>query len=147
MDSITLVMKANTVQNFQDWYVAAQKLGKSEKYLNRIQEVTNSYVKENISLEDAFKAMERDIKELEKINEMINLAQVVVKTIGQEDVNGIMSVQTERYQIATKTQSQTYLVKDKNDNVLLYVIGRKKAQTNNITNEILQDFPVMATHR
>uniref|UniRef100_A0A0C1NG87 Uncharacterized protein n=1 Tax=Tolypothrix bouteillei VB521301 TaxID=1479485 RepID=A0A0C1NG87_9CYAN len=143
VDSITLRMKANTVQNFQDWYVAAQKLGKSEKYLNRIQEVTNSYVKENISLEDAFKAMERDIKELEKINEMINLAQVVVKTIGQEDVNGIMSVQTERYQIATKTQSQTYLVKDKNDNVLLYV-KEGKAQTNNITNEILQDFQFMS---
>jgi hypothetical protein len=142
MDSITLRMKANTVQNLQDWYVAAQKLGKSEKYLNRIQEVTNSYVKENISLEDAFKAMEQDIKELEKVNEMINLAQLVVKTIGQEDVNGIMSVQTERYQIATKTQSQTYLVKDKNDNVLLYV-KEGKTQANNINDETLQDFRFM----
>ncbi|MEC4815927.1 MAG: putative molybdenum carrier protein, partial [Scytonema sp. PMC 1069.18] len=121
MDGIIKQMKANTVQNLQDWYIVAQKLGKSEKYLNRIQEVTDSYIKENISLENAFKFMEKDVKELEKINELTSLAQRVVKTIGLEDSNGIMSVQTEKYQIATKAQNQTYLVKDKNDNVLLYV--------------------------
>ncbi|PMB40545.1 hypothetical protein CEN40_22125, partial [Fischerella thermalis CCMEE 5205] len=143
MDGIIERIKANTIQNLQDWYVAAHKLGKPEKYLSRIQEVTDLYAKENISLESAFKAMERDIKELEKVNEMTSLAQSVVKTIGQEDINGIMSVQTENYQIATKVQNQTYLVKDKNDNVLLYV-REGKIQVNNINDKTLQDFRFMS---
>lgn len=142
MDSIIERMKANTVQNLQDWYVAAEKLGKSETYLNRIQEVTDLYIKENISLENTFKAMERDIKELEKINEMTSLAQRLVKIIGQEDINGIMSVQTEKYQIATKAQDKIYLVKDKNDNILLYV-KEGKTQASNISDETLQDFKLM----
>lgn len=143
MDSIIERMKANTVQNLQDWYIAAEKLGKSDTYLNRIQEITNLYIQENISLENAFKAMEQDIKELEKVNEMTSLAQRVVKTIGQEDINGIMSVQTEKYQIATQTQNQTYLVKDKKDNILLYV-KQGKTQVSNISDETLQDFQVMS---
>ncbi|WP_375449079.1 hypothetical protein [uncultured Nostoc sp.] len=142
MDNIIERMKANTVQNLQDWYVASEKLGKSEIYLKRIQEVTDLYIKENISLENAFKAMERDIKELEKINEMTSLAQSLVKIIGQEDINGIMSVQTEKYQIATKVQDKIYLVKDKNDNILLYV-KEGKTQVSNISNETLQDFQLM----
>ncbi|MBC6435597.1 hypothetical protein FM036_40090 [Nostoc sp. HG1] len=142
MDSIIERMKANTVQNLQDWYVASEKLGKSDTYLNRIQQVTDLYIKENISLENAFKAMERDIKELEKVNEMTSLAQRIVKTIGQEDINGIMSVKTEKYQIATKPQDQTYLVKDKTDNILLY-IKEGKTQVNNISHETLQDFKLM----
>ncbi|MEH2206292.1 MAG: hypothetical protein V7K53_19795 [Nostoc sp.] len=142
MDSIIERMKANTMQNLQDWYVAAEKLGKSETYLNRIQEVTDLYIKENISLEKAFKAMEQDIKELEKINEMTSLAQSLVKVIGQEDINGIMSVQTEKYQIATKAQDKIYLVKDKNNNVLLYV-KEGKTQVSNISDETLQDFQLM----
>ncbi|MEH1838510.1 MAG: hypothetical protein V7L20_07030 [Nostoc sp.] len=142
MDNIIERMKANTVQNLQDWYVAAEKLGKSETYLNRIQEVADLYIKENISLENAFKAMERDIKELEKINKMTSLAQSLVKIIGQEDINGIMSVQTEKYQIATKAQDKIYLVKDKNDNILLYV-KEGKTQVSNISDETLQDFQLM----
>jgi hypothetical protein len=142
MDSIIEQMKANTVQNLQDWYVAAEKLGKSETYLNRIQEVADLYIKENISLENAFKAMEQDIKELERINEMTSLAQNLVKIIGQEDINGIMSIQTEKYQIATKAQDKIYLVKDKNDNILLYV-KEGKTQVSNISNETLQDFQLM----
>ncbi|MDZ8260986.1 MAG: hypothetical protein RMY63_21690 [Nostoc sp. ChiQUE01b] len=142
MDNITLRMKANTVQNLQDWYVASEKLGKSETYLNRIHEITDLYIKENISLENAFKAMEQDIKELEKINEMTSLAQSLVKIIGQEDINGIMSVQTEKYQIATKAQDKIYLLKDKNDNILLYV-KEGKTQVSNITDETLQDFQLM----
>ncbi|MHC0067287.1 hypothetical protein ACWATR_30990 [Nostoc sp. UIC 10890] len=142
MDSIIERMKANTVQNLQDWYVAAEKLGKSETYLNRIQEVTDLYIKENISLENAFKAMEQDIKELEKINEMTSLSQSLVKIIGQEDINGIMSVQTEKYQIATKVQDKIYLVKDKNDNILLYV-KEGRTQVSNISDETLQDFQLM----
>ncbi|MEH1861764.1 MAG: hypothetical protein V7L21_28070 [Nostoc sp.] len=142
MDNIIERMKANTVQNLQDWYVASEKLGKSEIYLKRIQEVTDLYIKENISLENAFKAMERDIKELEKINEMTSLAQSLVKIIGQEDINGIMSVQTEKYQIATKAQDKIYLVKDKNDNILLYV-KEGKTQVSNISDETLQDFQLM----
>ncbi|MCC5599833.1 hypothetical protein [Nostoc favosum] len=142
MDNIIERMKANTVQNLQDWYVASEKLGKSETYLNRIHEVTDLYIKENISLENAFKAMERDIKELEKINEMTSLAQSLVKIIGQEDINGIMSVQTEKYQIATKAQDKIYLVKDKNDNILLY-IKEGKTQVSNISDETLQDFQLM----
>jgi hypothetical protein len=142
MDSIIERMKANTMQNLQDWYVAAEKLGKSETYLNRIQEVTDLYIKENISLENTFKAMERDIKELEKINEMTSLAQSLVKIIGQEDINGIMSVQTEKYQIATKAQDKIYLVKDKNENILLYV-KEGKTQVSNISDETLQDFQLM----
>ncbi|PLZ43406.1 hypothetical protein CBP26_05285, partial [Fischerella thermalis WC538] len=143
MDSIIERMKANTVQNLQNWYMASEKLGKSDTYLNRIQEITNLYIQENISLENAFKAMEQDIKELEKVNEMTSLAQRVVKTIGQEDINGIMSVQTEKYQIATQTQNQTYLVKDKKDNILLYV-KQGKTQVSNISDETLQDFQVMS---
>lgn len=123
-------------------YLIKQKLGKSETYLNRIQEVTDLYIKENISLENTFKAMERDIKELEKINEMTSLAQSLVKVIGQEDINGIMSVQTEKYQIATKAQDKIYLVKDKNDNILLYV-KEGKTQVSNISDETLQDFKLM----
>ncbi|MBE8966363.1 hypothetical protein IQ277_08915 [Nostocales cyanobacterium LEGE 12452] len=142
MDSIIERMKANTVQNLRDWYVAAEKLGKSETYLNRIQEVTDLYIKENISLENAFKAMEQDIKELEKINEMTSLSQSLVKIIGQEDINGIMSVQTEKYQIATKVQDKIYLVKDKNDNILLY-IKEGRTQVSNISDETLQDFQLM----
>ncbi|WP_246163644.1 hypothetical protein [Brasilonema sennae] len=142
MDDITLRMRANTVQSLQDWYVAAQKLGKSEKYLSRIQEVTDLYVKENISLGNAFKAMDKDIKELEKIKVMTSLAQCVVKKIGQEDINGIMSVQTEKYKIATQVQNQTYLVKDKDDNVLFYVKSGS-IKINNINDETLQDFRYM----
>ena len=142
MDGIIERMKANTVQNLQDWHTAAQKLGKSEKYLSRIQEVTNLYIKENISLENSLKAMEKDVNELEKVNEMTSIAQRIVKTIGQEDINGIMSVQTENYQIATKAQDQTYLVKDKKENVLLYV-KEGKTQVNNITEETLQNFRFM----
>lgn len=142
MDSIIERMKANTVQNLQDWYVASEKLGKSETYLKRIQETTDLYIKENISLENAFKSMERDIKELEKINEMTSLTQSLVEIIGQEDINGIMSVQTEKYQIATKAQDKIYLVKDKNNNILLYV-KEGKTQVSNISDETLQDFQLM----
>ena len=142
MEGIIERMKANTVQNLQDWYVAAQQLGKGEKYLSRIQEVTDLYIKENISLENAFTAMEKDLKALEKVNEMTSLAQRVVKTIGQEDVNGIMSVETQNYKIATKAQDKTYLVKDKEDNVLLYV-KEGKTQVNQINDEIVQNFRFM----
>ncbi|MDZ8241001.1 MAG: hypothetical protein RMZ69_28225, partial [Nostoc sp. ChiQUE01a] len=80
--------------------------------------------------------------ELEKINEMTSLAQSLVKIIGQEDINGIMSVQTEKYQIATKAQDKIYLLKDKNDNILLYV-KEGKTQVSNISDETLQDFQLM----
>ncbi|MEH2188756.1 MAG: hypothetical protein V7K64_21725 [Nostoc sp.] len=53
-----------------------------------------------------------------------------------------MSVQTEKYQIATKTQDQTYLIKNKNDNILLYV-KEGKTQVSNISDETLQDFQLM----
>ncbi|MCC5670118.1 hypothetical protein LC653_41600 [Nostoc sp. CHAB 5784] len=59
-----VLVLSNDVSIHQDWYVASEKLGKSETYLNRIREVTDLYIKENISLENAFKAMERDINEL-----------------------------------------------------------------------------------
>lgn len=145
MDATLERIKQNTVQSLNDWYEAAQKLGKSQKYLNRIQSVKSEYINEGVSLENAFKAMSRDIKELEKINEVTSLAQRIVKTVGTEDINGIMSVKTENYknyQIATKVQEQTYLIKDKDDNVVLYVKGGK-TQTNNISNETLLDFRFM----
>lgn len=47
-----------------------------------------------------------------------------------------MSVQTEKYQIATKTKDKIYLVKDKNDNILLYV-KEGKTQVSNISDETL----------
>ncbi|WP_243146674.1 putative molybdenum carrier protein [Scytonema sp. UIC 10036] len=142
MERIIERMKANTVQNLQDWYIAAEQLGKGENYLKRIQEVTELYVKENISLENIFPAMEKDLKALEQINEITSLAQRVVKTIGREDVNGIMSVETQKYQIATKAQDKTYLIKDKEDNVLLYV-REGKTQVNKINDEMMQDFKFM----
>lgn len=71
-----------------------------------------------------------------------SLAQSLVKIIGQEDINGIMSVQTEKYQIATKAKDKIYLVKDKNDNILLYV-KEGKTQASNISDETLQDFKLM----
>jgi hypothetical protein len=139
MDGIIEQMKANTVQTLQDWHMAAQQLGKGENYLNRIQEVTDLYIKENINLNNAFIAMGKDLKALESVNEMTSLAQRVVKTIGKEDANGVMSVETQKYKIATKAQDKTYLIKDKNNDVLLY-IKQGKTQINKINDEIMQDF-------
>jgi hypothetical protein len=139
MDGIVEQMKANTVQTLQDWHLAAQQLGKGENYLNRIQELTDLYIKENINLNNAFIAMGKDLKALESINEMTSLAQRVVKTIGKEDANGVMSVETQKYKIATKAQDKTYLIKDKQDNVLLYV-KQGKTQINKINDEMMQDF-------
>ena len=139
MDGIVEQMKANTVKTLQDWHLAAQQLGKGENYLNRIHEVTDLYIKENINLNNAFIAMGKDLKALESINEMTSLAQRVVKTIGKEDANGVMSVETQKYKIAIKAQDKTYLIKDKNNDVLLY-IKQGKTQTNKINDEIMQDF-------
>ncbi|WP_248277927.1 hypothetical protein [Brasilonema sp. UFV-L1] len=139
-------IKQSTIQNLQNWYQVAQKLGRSEKYINRIQEVTKEYINESSSsLENAFNAMSRDIKELQQIDEMTKLAQRVVQIFGKEDVNGIMSVRTENYknyQIATQAQDKTYLVKDKDSNILLY-IRDGKTQVNNLNEEIVNDFRLM----
>ncbi|WP_289791708.1 putative molybdenum carrier protein [Chlorogloeopsis sp. ULAP01] len=146
IDKTLNTIKQSTIQNLQNWYEAAKKLGRTEKYINRIQEVTNQYKTDSsYNLEKAFKAMSRDIRELQQINEITKLAQKVAKTLGQEDVNGIMSVKTEsykNYQIATKAQEQTYLIKDKDNNVLLY-IRENKIQVNNLNEEVINDFRFM----
>ncbi|PMB40462.1 hypothetical protein CEN40_22205 [Fischerella thermalis CCMEE 5205] len=146
IDKTLNTIKQSTIQNLQNWYEAAKKLGRTEKYINRIQEVTNQYKTDSsFNLEKAFKAMSRDIRELQQINEITKLAQKVAKTLGQEDVNGIMSVKTEsykNYQIATKAQEQTYLIKDKDNNVLLY-IRENKIQVNNLNEEVINDFRFM----
>ncbi len=145
MDPIIEKMKANTIQTLQDWYVASQQLGKSERYLNRIQEVTEDYIKDNISLHKAFASMDNDIKTLSKVNEITALAQKITNTFGSMDVNGITSVQTEsykNYKIATKVQDKTYLIKDKDDNVLLYV-KQGKTQVNNLNDDVIRDFRFM----
>ncbi|MBW4512901.1 MAG: putative molybdenum carrier protein [Scytonematopsis contorta HA4267-MV1] len=142
MDSIIDKMKANTIQTLQDWHVAAQQLGKSERYLNRIQEVTQDYIYKNISLDRAFTAMDKDTKALEKVNEITALAHKISQTFGKTDVNGITSVQTEsykNYKIATKNQDNTYLIKDKDDNVLLYV-KQGKTQVSNLNDDVVRDF-------
>jgi ribonuclease HI len=139
-------IKQSTVQNLQNWYEAAQKLGRSEKYLNRIQEVTAQYINDSsYSLENAFKAMSRDVNQLQQINEMTKLAQSVVKVLGKEDINGIMSIKTEsykNYQIATKAQEETYVIKDKDNNVLLY-LREGKIKVNKLNQEVVDDFRFM----
>ena len=139
-------IKQSTVQNIENWYEAAQKLGRSEKYLNRIQEVTAQYINDSsYSLENAFKAMSRDVKELQQINEITKLAQSVVKVLGKEDINGIMSIKTENYknyQIATKAKEETYVIKDKDNNVLLY-LREGKTKVNKLNQEVVNDFRFM----
>ncbi len=139
-------IKQSTVQNLQNWYEAAQKLGRSEKYLNRIQEVTAQYINDSsYSLENAFKAMSRDVNGLQQINEMAKLAQSVVKVLGKEDINGIISVKTENYknyQIATKAQEETYVIKDKDSNVILY-LREGKTKVNKLNQEVVDDFRFM----
>ncbi|MBW4633008.1 MAG: hypothetical protein KME30_14255 [Iphinoe sp. HA4291-MV1] len=139
-------IKQSTIQSLQNWYKVAQKLGRAEKYINRIQEVTEQYINESsYSLDNAFQAMSRDIKELQQIDEMTTLAQRVVQNFGKEDVNGIMSVRTENYknyQIATQAQEKNYLIKDKDSNILLY-IRDGKTQVNNLNEEIVNDFRYM----
>ncbi|NMF64628.1 MULTISPECIES: reverse transcriptase-like protein [Brasilonema] len=139
-------IKESTIQNLQNWYQVAHKLGRNEKYIARIQEVTKEYINESsYSLENAFQAMSRDIKELQQIDEMTTLVQRVVQIFGKEDVNGIMSVRTENYknyQIATQAQEKTYLIKDKDSNILLY-IRDGKTQVNNLNEQIVNDFRFM----
>ncbi|GJD22836.1 hypothetical protein RIVM261_077920 [Rivularia sp. IAM M-261] len=146
IDSTLDAIKQSTIQNLQHWYEAAQKLGRTEKYLNRIQEVTNQYTQDSsYNLEKAFKAMSQDIKELQQINETTKLAQNIVKVLGKTDINGIMSVKTENYksyQIAARLEDNTYIIKDKDDKVLLFIKdGKTKAI--NLTEEVINDFRFM----
>ncbi len=146
IDSTLDAIKQSTIQNLQHWYEAAQKLGRTEKYLNRIQEVTNQYTQDSsYNLEKAFKAMSQDIKELQQINETTKLAQNIVKVLGKTDINGIMSVKTENYksyQIAARLEDNTYIIKDKDDKVLLF-LKDGKIKANNLTEEVINDLRFM----
>ncbi|MBW4513039.1 MAG: hypothetical protein KME64_42155 [Scytonematopsis contorta HA4267-MV1] len=139
MESVITQMKANTMQTLQNWYTVAQKLGKEEKYLNKIQEVTQLYIKDNnIDLNKVFTAMDEDLKSIEKINEVTKLAEQIARVLGTTDINDITSVNTGDYKIATKAHDKTYLLKDKEDNVLLYV-KQGKTQTNSLNDETIRD--------
>jgi Circularly permutated YpsA SLOG family len=139
MENVIDQMKATTLEALHNWHTVAQQLGRDEKYVNKIQQVTELYIKNNnIELDKVFTAMDTDLKSLEQVNEATKLADNIAKILGKTDINDITSVKTENYKIATKSQEKTYLIKDKEDNVLLY-IKQGTTQTNNISENTVRD--------
>ena len=117
MDSAIEQMRASTVSILTNWQDIAQKLGKNEKYVERIKDITESFKNnENINLNNAFAAMTEDIKDLEKLNNITRMVQRVANTIGVIDEKNVLGAKTTNgYEFAVDSSEKNLLVRNNFD--------------------------------
>lgn len=146
MDSIVEKARNNTLEMLSGWKEIAQKLGKDEEYLSKIDSSIEEYETEGIGIENAFLAMAKDMKELEKLNDVTRMVQRIANTVGNMDNNNVLSAKTtDGYQFAIASNEKNLLVYDKPENgknILLY-IKEGEVKVNDVDDNFTKDLKMM----
>lgn len=147
MDDIIEQARTSTINMLSNWQEVAQKLGKSEAYLNRIEEVTESYKNDkDIPLENSFIAMAGDMKELEKLNNVTRMVQRVANTVGRMDNNNVLGAKTTNgYEFVIASSDKNLLVRDQPENgsgIILY-IKEGQVKENKIDDNFIKNLRIM----
>lgn len=128
-----------TINDLQDWYNNAQKLGKPESYLTRILEVTNQFQDGQPLSDNAFSAMQQDKTQLEQLGRLTEMAQRIGAVWGRTEGNGSTVVRGKVYDLTYKSDTKDLAISLKNGDIVLSVqCGQVKI--NKVTPEIFQTF-------
>ncbi|MCC5623821.1 hypothetical protein LC574_21990, partial [Nostoc sp. CHAB 5715] len=133
-----------TIDSLRNWYGAADKLGKSEEYKNRIAEVAIGFKSGQGLSEKVLIAMTKDMKELRSINRLTQIAQRISDVLGQPGESGSIQVKGKTYDISLNSSQKDLTIFQKNGNVILD-IQSGQVQTNQISSEILKNFEQINT--
>ena len=135
----TVQTQSVTIDNLRDWYNAADKLGKSLDYKNRIVEVANHFKSGEQLSTEALTVMNKDTFEFEGISRLTQIAQRVGMVRGVTREDGFTQVQGKIYDITFNAQQRDLTISQKNGEVILN-LESGKVQTNKVTPQILQTF-------
>ena len=128
-----------TIDSLRNWYSAADKLGKSEEYKNRITEVATEFKSGQGLSEKALIAMNKDMEELRSINRLTQIAQRVSDVLGQPGEGGSIQVLGKTYDIFLNPSQKDLTISHKNGDVILE-IQSSKLQTNQVSSEVIKTF-------
>jgi O-acetyl-ADP-ribose deacetylase (regulator of RNase III) len=133
-----------TIDSLRNWYGAADKLGKSEEYKNRIAEVAIGFKSGQELSEKVLIAMTKDMEELRSINRLTQIAQRIGDVLGQPGESGSIQVKGKTYDISLNPSQKDLTIFQKNGNVILD-IQSGQVQTNQISSEIVKNFEQINT--
>ncbi len=127
-----------TIDDLRNWYNAADKLGKSKNYKNRIVEVANQLKSGEQLSAEALTVMNKDTFELDSISRLTQIAQRIGMVWGKSNENGTQ-VLGKIYDLSFNTQQRDLTISQKNGEVILN-LQSGRVQTNKLTPQILQTF-------
>lgn len=128
-----------TIENLRNWYSAAQKLGKSAEYLQRIAEVGNEFKSGTSLTEKALITMNKDLQELHSFNRLTQIAQRIGDILGTPKQDGGLIVQGKEYSISINNSRKDLTIFQKNGTVLLD-IQSGQVKNNQVSTEVLDMF-------
>ncbi|WP_336622371.1 hypothetical protein [Chlorogloeopsis sp. ULAP01] len=128
-----------TIDHLRDWYSAADKLGKSEDYKQRIVEVAHQFKLGEQLPDQALAAMNQDTEEFNSISRLTQIAQRVGMVWGEVKQDGFTQLKGKVYDLTFNTQQKDLIIAHKNGEVVLDVQSGQ-VQTNRVTPELIQAF-------
>ncbi|RCJ39074.1 hypothetical protein A6770_39100 [Nostoc minutum NIES-26] len=128
-----------TIDNLRSWYSAADKLGKSTEYKQRIVEVANQFKSDGQLSQSALTAMGQDKQELDSISRLTQIAQRVGAVWGQVRDDGFTHVKGKVYDVTFNAEQKDLAIAHSNGEVILS-LQSGKVHTNKVTTEVLQAF-------
>ncbi|QLE59707.1 hypothetical protein [Nostoc sp. TCL26-01] len=130
---------AVSVDYLRDWYSAADKLGKSESYKQRIVEIANQFKSSGQLSPAALMAMRKDTEEYQSISRLTKIAQRIGDVLGQPGEDGFTYVRGKIYDLVFNAQTKDLVISQKDGEVILSVQSGQ-VQSNKLTPEILHAF-------
>ncbi|MBW4689233.1 MAG: hypothetical protein KME40_30100 [Komarekiella atlantica HA4396-MV6] len=128
-----------SIDDLRNWYAAADKLGKSEEYKQRIVEVSNGFKTDQQLSDKALTAMNQDKQEYRSISRLTQIAQRVGMVLGKPGQDGFTKVQGQVYNISFNTEQKDLAIAHQNREIVLD-IQSGKVKTNQVSPQVLQFF-------
>ncbi|MBD2615855.1 hypothetical protein H6G94_32180 [Nostoc punctiforme FACHB-252] len=123
-----------TIDHLRSWYIAADNLGKTDEYKQRIVEVANEFKATNqISLK-AMEAMQKDT-----VARIAQIGHKIVSALGQQQLDGTTRVQGKIYDVSFHPEQRDWAIAHRSGEQIL-VVKSGQVQINKVTPEISQDF-------
>ncbi|MBW4617209.1 MAG: hypothetical protein KME21_29040 [Desmonostoc vinosum HA7617-LM4] len=128
-----------TIDDLRNWYSAADKLGKSEQYKQRITEVANQFKSGQALSNDALAALNKDTEEYRSISRLTQVAQKVGTVLGEIQPDGSTQAQGKIYHIRFNAERKDLAIAQHNGDVVLSVESGK-VKINQLTSQVIQNF-------
>jgi len=123
-----------TIDHLRSWYIAADNLGKTDEYKQRIVEVANEFKATNQLSLKAMEAMEKDT-----VSRIAQISQKLASNLGQSADDGTARVQGKVYDLMLNEEQKDLAIAHKNGEQIL-VVKSGQVQINKVTPQVLHSF-------